>query len=156
MDIHSRLSCSCQQSKIHRHIKAPLVHENIPERRFDHIHIDLVGPLPPSRGYTYLLTIVDRFTQWPEAIPLSDISTLTCARALLGELDFSFRYAAPHNNRQRTPIYFPTMVRLSRTAGDRTSPNNGLLPASKWFSGTLSQTAQSFPESPSTQPQLER
>ena len=41
---------SCQQSKIHRHIKAPLVHENIPERRFDHIHIDQIGPLPPSSG----------------------------------------------------------------------------------------------------------
>ncbi len=28
------------------------------------IHIDLVGPLPPSQGYTYR---VDRFTRWPES-----------------------------------------------------------------------------------------
>ena len=28
------------------------------------LHIDLVGPLPPSQGFTYLLTIVDRFTRW--------------------------------------------------------------------------------------------
>ena len=43
-----------------------------------------------SRGYTYLLTIVDRFTRWPEAIPLSEISTLTCARALLANWIFCF------------------------------------------------------------------
>ncbi|KAJ8387755.1 hypothetical protein AAFF_G00150560 [Aldrovandia affinis] len=30
------------------------------ERRFDHVNVDLVGPLPPSHGYTYLFTMVDR------------------------------------------------------------------------------------------------
>lgn len=42
----------------------------------------IVGPLPQSRGITHL-TIVDRFTRWPEAIPLSNTSTTTCARALV-------------------------------------------------------------------------
>ena len=54
-----------------------------PAKRFDSLHVDLVGPLPASHGFTYLLTIVDRFTGWPEAIPLSDISAATCARAFL-------------------------------------------------------------------------
>jgi cleavage and polyadenylation specificity factor subunit 1 len=31
--------------------------------RFLHVHIDLVGPLPTSAGYTYCLTAVDRFTR---------------------------------------------------------------------------------------------
>ena len=68
----------CQTSKIQRHIKAPLEKFHVPPRRFDHIHVDLVGPLPPSKGYTHLLTVVDR---WPEAIPLTNTVTLTCAEA---------------------------------------------------------------------------
>lgn len=43
----------------------------------------LVGPLPSSQGYTHLLTMVDRFSRWPEAIPLKGTNTETCARALV-------------------------------------------------------------------------
>ena len=77
-------SCiACQTSKIQRHVRAPLKPIAVPQRRFDHIHVDLVGSLPPSRGNTYLFTVIDRFTRWPEAIPLSDTSTSTCARTLI-------------------------------------------------------------------------
>ena len=66
---------SCQRSKVHRHTRAPLSTFEVPNRRFDHIHVDLVGPLPSSQGFTYLLTVVDRFTRWPEAIPLTSVDT---------------------------------------------------------------------------------
>ena len=74
-------------------MKAPLSTFKVPNRRFDHIDIDLVGPLPPSQGYTYLFTIINRFTHWPEAIPLSDTSASTCARALVS--DWISRFSLP-------------------------------------------------------------
>ena len=37
-------------------------------------------PKPTSRGYSYLLTILDRTTRWPETvIPLQDIIAASCA-----------------------------------------------------------------------------
>jgi transposase InsO family protein len=74
---------ACQKSKVQQHTCAPLSDFKVPNQRFGHIHVDLVGPLPPSHGYTHLLTIIDRFTRWPEAIPLSETDTFTCARALI-------------------------------------------------------------------------
>ena len=73
----------CQASKTQQHIRAPLETFQVPPRRFDHIHVDLVGPLPPSDGSTHLLTVIDRFTRWPEAIPLSNTTAATCAQALV-------------------------------------------------------------------------
>ena len=74
----------CQKAKIHKHVKAPLHVFPVPHRRFDHINVDLVGPLPTSQGKSNLFTIVDRFTRWPEAIPLdSDTTAATCARILI-------------------------------------------------------------------------
>ena len=79
----ARACIPCQTSKIQRHTKAPLQNFPLPDRRFDHVHVDIVGPLPQSRGCTHLFTIVDRFTRWPEAIPISDTTTTSCARAFI-------------------------------------------------------------------------
>ena len=81
--IWSKQCVACQSSKIHTHVRAPLQKFNVPQRRFDHIHVDLVGPLPPSDGFTHLLTVVDRFSRWPEAVPLNDTTSTSCARALV-------------------------------------------------------------------------
>ncbi|GBL88484.1 hypothetical protein AVEN_218366-1 [Araneus ventricosus] len=40
-----------------------------------------LGPLTPSEGFGYCLTCVDRFSKWPEAFPLVDISANTIATA---------------------------------------------------------------------------
>ncbi len=72
----------CQRAKIHCHVQVPPEHIPVPSRRFSHIHVDLVGPLPASKGFTYLFTIIDRTSPWPEAIPINATTTVDCANAL--------------------------------------------------------------------------
>ena len=74
---------ACQRAKVHRHVHVRPLHIPIPARRFSHVHVDLVGPLPPSQGFTYLFTAIDRTTRWAEAIPLGSITAADCAQALL-------------------------------------------------------------------------
>jgi len=58
---------------------------DIPEHAFSHMHVDLLGPLPSSsEGHSYVLTIIDRTTRWPEAIPLKSISAQSVADAFTG------------------------------------------------------------------------
>ena len=79
----TRSCIQCQRAKIQRHTIAPLSSFPTPDARFDVVHIDLVRPLPPSQGFTYLLTCVDRYTRWPEAIPLTSSTAEVVAQALL-------------------------------------------------------------------------
>jgi transposase InsO family protein len=72
----------CQRAKVHRHVQVPPQHIPVPSRRFSHIHVDLVGPLPASKGFTYLFTIIDRTSRWPEAITIAATTTVDCANAL--------------------------------------------------------------------------
>jgi len=81
--IWTRQCIACQRSKVQRHTKSPISSFPTSPRRFGHIHVDVVGPLPPSEGQRYLFTIIDRFTRWPEATPMAEANSASCAQALL-------------------------------------------------------------------------
>ena len=80
----TRKCLQCQSSKITRHTVSPPAKFKASSGRFDHVHIDIVGPLPSSNGSKYILTCVDRFTRWPEATPIPDIHNDKIAMAFIG------------------------------------------------------------------------
>jgi hypothetical protein len=73
----------CQRSNIHRHTRLLPQSIPIPQRRFAHLHIDLVGPLQYSSGCNHIFMIIDRTSKWMEAIPVSETFAAACTRALV-------------------------------------------------------------------------
>ena len=61
----------CQLAKQSRTINPGVGDFEVPDKRFKFLHVDIVGPLPESRGKKYLLTIADRCSRWTEAFPLA-------------------------------------------------------------------------------------
>ena len=76
----ARECLACQRSKVTRHVVPPIGEFLVPQKRFEHVNLDLVT-LPLSNGYKYLLTIVDRLSRWPQAIPLQDMTAESVAEA---------------------------------------------------------------------------
>ena len=75
---------ACQKAKVTFQPTAPLQQIPVPDRRFTHIHLDLVGPLPVSSGgHSFVMTIIDRTTRWVEVTPLSSTTATACADAFV-------------------------------------------------------------------------
>ena len=77
-------SCSsCQKNKIDKYTKSQYADlPSLNNERLAVVHIDIVGPLPSSDGFKYLLTIIDRETNWMEAIPMRTITSENVVKCL--------------------------------------------------------------------------
>ena len=56
---------------------------NVPDKRFSHVMVDIVGPLPDSYGYKFLLTAICRTSRLFHAMPLREASASEVATAFL-------------------------------------------------------------------------
>ena len=83
----------CQKAKVTRHNKTPVGQMPPSSGKFRDVHIDIVGPLSTNQGYSYLLTIIDRYSRWLEVVPLRDIKSETIVDAFL--LHWVARYGVP-------------------------------------------------------------
>ena len=56
---------------------------SVPDKRFSHVMIDMVGPLPESYGYKYILTSICRTTRMIQATPMKEATASAAASAFL-------------------------------------------------------------------------
>ena len=87
-------SCDiCQRTKqLYHGYRAPL--RPLPvEDLFQRWHMDILGPLPESQGYKYIILFVDSFSKWCEAFPMKTQLATEVADILYNEI--ICRYGAP-------------------------------------------------------------
>lgn len=67
--------------------KAPIQMPDFPSRPFELVSMDVVGPLPRTRGgKRFLLTMVDHLTRYAEAFPLKEHTAEEVARCLVHDI----------------------------------------------------------------------
>ncbi|KAL0152980.1 hypothetical protein M9458_051733 [Cirrhinus mrigala] len=69
--------CSvCNITKVPRRLPAGLLQPlPVPQRLWSHIAVDFITDLPPSNGFTTILSVIDRFSKGCRLIPLSKLPT---------------------------------------------------------------------------------
>lgn len=104
----SHACVACQRNKVQCHVSSPLLSLHPPNEGFQHVHIDIIRPLPSSQGYCYTLTMINRFTCWTEVIPIADIASEMVAQT----------FVSAWISRIGAPTYITTGV-LSGTVRDQ-------------------------------------
>src|SRR5437867_8554240 len=80
-------SCEkCQKrARITKFDRVPIQHVEHGNTPFEHVSIDLIGPLEPksSSGHKYIICLIDYASRWVEALPLKTLTAKEACDALL-------------------------------------------------------------------------
>ena len=88
--------------------RVPLKPIAVLEEPFSELLIDIVGPLPKtSTGFSYILTILDTTTRYPEAIPLRSCTARAVCKALI---QFFSKFGLPLRLRSDQGSHFTANV----------------------------------------------
>jgi hypothetical protein len=101
----------------------------LPSARFQHVNIEMVV-MPPSEGHRYCLTMINRFSLWPEAVALHDQEASNVALAFFET--WISRFGVPlrittDQGRQFVSFLFRHLNVLTGT----THPHHGVPPSSQ-------------------------
>lgn len=130
----ARACIDCQKSKVSRHVNSNLGTFQ-PAGKLEHLHVDLVGPLPTTQqGHRYLVTMIDRFSRWPEAVPIQEMTAETVAKTIYEH--WICRFGAPihittDQGRQFESELFMSLLKLLGVKRSRTTAyhpeSNGMI-----------------------------
>ncbi len=130
----------CERAKVSRQHTAAVQPIAIPAKRFTHIHVDIVGPLPAATcGSRYLFTVVDRSSRWLEALPMRDIATATCAHR---RLDLQIQSTGAADLRPGHAVHLGHLGRPVPAAGYSAPANHRFSSSSEWSGGEVSPPAE--------------
>ncbi|KAI2665369.1 Transposon Tf2-9 polyprotein [Labeo rohita] len=88
---------TCNISKVPRRLPAGLLQPlPLPQHPWSHIAVDFITDLPPSNGYTTVLSVIDRFSKGCRFIPLTKLPTAMETAELLCNWVFRF-YGLPED-----------------------------------------------------------
>lgn len=75
---------ACKKNKVTRHVKMPLCLTETAHKPWTHVMSDVVGPFTLSKtGNKFLITFVDTFSKYAEAVATPDITASTVAKAFV-------------------------------------------------------------------------
>ncbi len=99
---------------------------------FQRLHIDIVGPLSPSRssGARYILTCRDAFSKWPEAYALNKTTTEVILSTLEREIFSRFGYPEAIHSDQGPQFMAKAFQALESQLGIRVTNTTGYNPKS--------------------------
>ena len=110
-------------------------------RPFQHVHTDIVGPLPTSEdGNKYILTLVDAMTRYVEAIALPDQTAIRIAKAIFENVYCRWGAVEVLISDRGTNFLSQIIQELCRFMGTRKAQTSSLHPSGNGMVERFNQT----------------